>query len=56
MRQEQLLAVVEVVVNSLRRYLKLYRLQLPVSSLLAFASCLGQQFCAQGPSCRGLVG
>lgn len=51
--QEQLLAVVEVVVNSLRRYLKRSRLQLAVSSLLAFACRLGQQFCAQGPGCRG---
>lgn len=51
--QEQFLAVVEVVVNSLRRYLKLSRLRLAVSSLLAFACCLGQQFCARGPGCRG---
>lgn len=35
--QEQRLAMLEVVVNSLRRYLKLSPLQLPVSSLLAFA-------------------
>lgn len=54
--QEQLLALVEVVVNSLRRYLKLSRLQHPVSSLLAFACCLGQQFCARGPGCKGLAG
>lgn len=54
--QEQLLAVVKVVINSLRRYLKLLRLQLTVSSLLAFAFCLGQQFCARGPGSRGLAG
>lgn len=55
-RQEKLLAVAEVVVNSLRRYLKLSSLQVPVSSLLGFACCLGQQFCAEGPGCRGLAG
>lgn len=40
--------MLEVVVNSLRRYLKLSPLQLPVSSLLAFACCLGQQL--RGPA------
>lgn len=55
-RQEKLLAAVEVVINSLRRYLKHSILQLLVSSLLAFACCLGPQFCAQGPGCQGLAG
>lgn len=48
-RQEQLLAVVEVVVNSLRRYLKsslVSSIQSPVS--WPFACCLGQRFCARG--------